>query len=490
MLLRSCLRQFQGVALQKSLVIITLLVVVSIFVYALRHTQHVQPAGRSGLQTPGRFQPEYAADSELSNRLRNHTDPASATVANYSEEGVSEKSKPNNSNDHPVVGNVSVESFPVRPLLVLFTTWIARSYKTDIHNNVLRTWRLWRPHVRPLLFSEQSLLPPAHSHSFLPPTVTPSSRPQSLLPPTHSHSFLPPTVTPSSRPQSLLPPAHSHSFLPPTVTPSSRPQSLLPPTHSQAQGTLSFDSDCLSFCDSGTLPPPSVACGGVPILRDMFLAAMAKYPQTQLFGFVNGDLLLGTGLLVTMETVSRERKMREGPVLLILRRYNLDFTGRSAVDDLHEVDEMRAKAHAVSDGSSDGFFTNRLFPWRHMPDVVPGRLGVAMWLVAAARALNITVIDVTPTVTAIHMTSSMGGHESHHHPNKTCNRKLYVRTGIKPSNYGCGWIHCAPWQTVSSGGGDVRGVEIVAKKQLRGICYNCYLNTSLLSLTPERDYSG
>lgn len=106
--------------------------------------------------------------------------------------------------------------------------------------------------------------------------------------------------------------------------------------------------------------------------------------------------------------------------------YVIKFLYRSgAIQEVGQVEELRPLAKEMTDGSSDAFFTNRLFPWRLIPEVVPGRMGVAMWLVAASLALEVTVIDVTPTVFAVHMTTEAGNYESHSHPNANCNHELF-----------------------------------------------------------------
>ena len=233
-----------------------------------------------------------------------------------------------------------------------------------------------------------------------------------------------------------------------------------------------------------TAPLPAVACGGIPLLREMFLVAVNTSPDARLFGFVNGDLLLGAELRDTLRRVLEDTVAEWEPVLLLLRRLNLPFAEAFHVSDLDTVERLKARATKVPHGSSDAFITNRLFPWRRIPEVVPGRPGIGMWLVAAARALGVTVIDLTNTVTVLHMTSSAGNLESHKLGNPSCNVQLYRRLGLMPSSWLCGHIDCAGWTSVSVGGDDATRVTLQSKADSRVslpiFCHDCRLDTKRL----------
>ncbi|KAK7482715.1 hypothetical protein BaRGS_00026013, partial [Batillaria attramentaria] len=222
------------------------------------------------------------------------------------------------------------------------------------------------------------------------------------------------------------------------------------------------------------LPPTTFSCKGkLPILRDLYQVAMAEYPDTQLFGFANGDLLFGAGLYETMKVISRDPMTREEPLLVVARRLNVNFANRSDVHRLDEVPEILRHASEFQDGSSDAFFTNRLFPWHRIPDIVPGKLGVAMFLVSTARTLNIKVIDISPSVNVIHMVSSFGLPESARSENSYCNRFLIQKLGMTPSHWSCGSIFCSSMTTETNYG----AVRVVKKTTtLPPNCNNCTQN--------------
>ena len=218
----------------------------------------------------------------------------------------------------------------------------------------------------------------------------------------------------------------------------------------------------------------------------MFLVAMDTCPRARLFGFVNGDLLLGAGLRDTVRRVLENPVAEKEPVLMLLHRLDLPFSEGAdlRVDDLSAVEKLRVKAVRISHGSSDAFVTNRLFPWSRIPDVVPGRPGVGMWMVAASRALGVAVIDLTPTVTVLHMTSSAGNLESHHLGNTSCNVQLFRKLGLIPSSWSCGRVDCADWRSVFAGGDDVTRVtlqrKVTSDASLPTYCQPCLLDTKRL----------
>ena len=81
-----------------------------------------------------------------------------------------------------------------------------------------------------------------------------------------------------------------------------------------------------------------------------------------------------------METLARHPLVKGQPVLLLECQccYHHDLKPPHNMTDLSEVRGMRARSRQGGDGSSDAFFTNRLFPWHHIPDIAVGRLGVVM----------------------------------------------------------------------------------------------------------------
>ena len=238
------------------------------------------------------------------------------------------------------------------------------------------------------------------------------------------------------------------------------------------------------------LPLPKTACTGVPILREMFFAAMRMFPKAQLFAFANGDLLFGVDLGVTVQHVLRQPMATTSPLLLLSHRDNLDFTGSNEVNltDVDVVPGLQRRAETLYDGSSDIFMTNRLFPWRHAPDIVVGRMSIGAGLVAMAQVLNVTIVDLSKTVTAVHMNSEAGIKESKKTPTFHCNDKMFEESGLLPVHYKrCPYLACASHRSVSTGEdvNSVTDVEVVAISEDHKAlpCDKCIFNlTTLMNL--------
>jgi hypothetical protein len=72
---------------------------------------------------------------------------------------------------------------------------------------------------------------------------------------------------------------------------------------------------------------------------------------------------------------------------------------------------------------------NRSFPWHVIPDLVVGRVAYDNFVVARAIAVNVSVIDVTKTVVAVHQSDSDGDRAGHSKvlPFRNINRMLIGR---------------------------------------------------------------
>ncbi len=87
--------------------------------------------------------------------------------------------------------------------------------------------------------------------------------------------------------------------------------------------------------------------------------------------------------------------------------------------------------------------------WDRVPDFVVGRIKYDNWIVAKALEWNVSVVDVTATVTDIHQVGKDGvraGTNANKHDTKYLNSELIS----KRFNTRSGWIHCASWITENS----------------------------------------
>ena len=156
---------------------------------------------------------------------------------------------------------------------------------------------------------------------------------------------------------------------------------------------------------------PRVGKSGVPILRSMFHHAQRAFiSKTLFFGYANSDILFDHNLLITLKALKRElERKRLKRIFVIGRRTNYKFQRDQQVFNLTSVSQLARAGVLFHDYAQDYFITTRsAFDWDSIPDFVVGRVGYDNWLVATAFKRNMSVIDVTATVTALHQTGAGG----------------------------------------------------------------------------------
>ena len=113
---------------------------------------------------------------------------------------------------------------------------------------------------------------------------------------------------------------------------------------------------------------------------------------------------------------------------MISRRWNvqiLDFL------DFHEGWEQELREKVAEQGSRNADCAIDLFawygdPWHKIPDFAIGRYAWDNWLVGAAQANNIAIVDVTPSVRLTHQSHRIVEWEN---PDATNNFRLAVVMG-------------------------------------------------------------
>lgn len=191
-------------------------------------------------------------------------------------------------------------------------------------------------------------------------------------------------------------------------------------------------------------------CGGVPVMRTMFASVQEKYDSV-FYGYANSDIIFTSKLEKTLSALSQLDLIKQKPVLLIGRRTNVDI-GNSVLLSHSDVENLaKEKGELFIPVAMDYFITNTLFPWQRIPEMVVGRGSVDNFLVCMARKLNITVIDVTGTVLALHQTTSDGNYAGIKRQHTKCNALLMVKVkmeAIYEGNMERGQTECASHVTV------------------------------------------
>ncbi|KAK3107810.1 hypothetical protein FSP39_022695 [Pinctada imbricata] len=147
----------------------------------------------------------------------------------------------------------------------------------------------------------------------------------------------------------------------------------------------------------------NTACFGTPVLRTMFQEAIRK-ERSILYGYSNADILFNDGLIPTLEAITGSEEFDKGPILVVGKRIDVNISKlhEPVVRTPREVNKL-AKHGALSWGfAGDYFFTNDLFPWEFIPDLVVGRPLVDNWLIWYARKVGAKIIDASASVLAVH----------------------------------------------------------------------------------------
>lgn len=200
------------------------------------------------------------------------------------------------------------------------------------------------------------------------------------------------------------------------------------------------------------LPIRKTKCQGIPVLNDMVMNILKKFPKSEFYGFVNSDILFDPGLIETFNFVKSQT--RDRPVLLIGQRTNVNFTERMDVHSPKEVLKLAEKGKIMRAYAIDYFLTDRSFPWDKFPDLVIGRHQYDNYFVHFSLMQNVSVIDVTETVKAIHQTTKDGNNSGNHRHHKNCNKQMIKNMG-KPFYASWGFVTCAQKYTHRNKSGNI-----------------------------------
>jgi len=121
-------------------------------------------------------------------------------------------------------------------------------------------------------------------------------------------------------------------------------------------------------------------------------------------------------------------------------------------NDVTKVARQRGELFIVS--AVEYFFIARnAFPWHRVPDVVIARNGYDSFLVMIAIQNNVSVIDATHTLLAVHQTDidgnfAGGNNTKHKHFNRKLINKLF-KTMLR-YHFRKGYTEAAPYETINA----------------------------------------
>ena len=153
------------------------------------------------------------------------------------------------------------------------------------------------------------------------------------------------------------------------------------------------------------LPAPKVNKFQVPFLKDMYMKAY-DIEKAVYYAFINGDILFDDSLVTTLQRIGKN--LPEYKATLVSgrrRRYNVNCTTSLELWKQSQVREAATPTIPTLDRvwALDFFFVTRDFPWHGIKDVVIGRIAYDNYLVARSINMDVTTIDVSRTVSALHL---------------------------------------------------------------------------------------
>jgi hypothetical protein len=186
---------------------------------------------------------------------------------------------------------------------------------------------------------------------------------------------------------------------------------------------------------------------GIPILKYMYTQIVSEY-KTPFYGYANADILFDQSLVDDMKLHLNYLRAYDnhGGLLLIGKRTEIQLEKFDNFDpvDLEAVARVGQHNGTLSKSYLEDYLitTRTALPWEHTPDLVIGQAGYGNWLVVKAQICNVTVIDGSYTLLALHQTLK---HERSHYSwdyQRCINKKL-----VGKSSYDCskGVTECAPY---------------------------------------------
>ena len=187
---------------------------------------------------------------------------------------------------------------------------------------------------------------------------------------------------------------------------------------------------------------------GTSYISDMLDVIMNKEAHSSVFyGFANGDILFDTSLSETLKALVSKRNSLppNKPVLVIAKRtnYKMSDNWTHPIIDFFYIEQLRARGKLFWANAEDFFLFTPEFPRYLFKDLVIGRPAYDNYLVAMSVKLNVSVVDATKTLTALHQQSSKES-ELAGHNNEDSDHNYKV---IGQFNYKKGYTHDSQFET-------------------------------------------
>lgn len=118
----------------------------------------------------------------------------------------------------------------------------------------------------------------------------------------------------------------------------------------------------------------------------------------------------------------------ETPSLVIGQRTNLDVKTVDLYNLYQPTSVERSHGHLFSTDAEDYFFIKKnVYPWHLVPDIAVGRKAYDNFIVAIGIMNNVSVVDATRTMVALHQTDDDGNLAGHRNPENNINTRAIGR---------------------------------------------------------------
>ena len=166
---------------------------------------------------------------------------------------------------------------------------------------------------------------------------------------------------------------------------------------------------------------------GSPILKAMYLAVYRKF-HVYLYGYANGNILFDEGLHDTLLKLKISRYFNMSHLLFGRRTHELtdEIDAEQLVWQPASVAKLSQNPKHAKVGRThefDYFFVNQNFPLGRFSRMVIGRKGLGLYFTSYARRRLVSVIEGTPTITALQM--GPDGSFERHLPSQSIQDVLY-----------------------------------------------------------------
>ncbi|CAH1788225.1 unnamed protein product, partial [Owenia fusiformis] len=220
-----------------------------------------------------------------------------------------------------------------------------------------------------------------------------------------------------------------------------------------AENCKTFDCDILPVF-------PKMTISRRPMLREM-LIDLEKHYESEFYGYCNGDILFNSiELEDTFQAILdfAEKNYISG-YLILGSRYQVNFLQVSRnkweFKKLKTGDEdeiMKLSNSSILDkhrGAYDFFFARKSgFPWSEVPPFVVSQPGFDSWLMVYANKMQIPVIDVTDTLTAIHQVGAVKQQETELYLNTHSHNHAVFWSSLSRANLSMFLSTCAMYKTI------------------------------------------